>query len=127
MPRGSGNANQGNSNAIVIGRKPCPPDSKVCWVLADSGEHSGNAVVATTAALTVYGKAFPAALKQAEADANAFLKVGKCGAGCKPNGTTVLGPMQGTQQWSITGNAANTTARTTCWVAYVGTVYCKKV
>ena len=114
-----------DDGAIVIGKKVCPPKEKMCWRLVDSGTHSGNAAEATKAALKAYQQAFPAARVAAENDAHAYVRGAHCDGDCADNGSMVLGPFQTTQEWEIDVHVQPNTARTWCWVGYLGIVFCR--
>ena len=124
MPEESG-AVLSDDCAIVIGKKVCPPNSKIFWRLVDSGTHKGNAGRATLAALAAYQAAFPGEEAKAQADAQAFVQTAQCGANCLRNGTMTLGPFHSTQEWEINIHVEPNTARTWCWVGYEGIVFCK--
>jgi hypothetical protein len=115
-----------DDGAIVIGTKVCPPKEKMCWRLVDSGTHSGNAGQAAKEALQAYQQAFPAMKAAAENDANAFVHGAHCDGDCADNGTMVIGPFQTTQEWDVNIHVEPNTARTWCWVGYLGVLFCKR-
>lgn len=114
-----------DDGAIVIGKKVCPPKEKMCWRLVDSATHTGNAAEAAIAALKAYQQSFPAMKAAAENDAKAFAQNAHCDGGCGNNGTMVLGPFQTTQEWEISIQQQPNTARSWCWVGYLGILFCK--